>query len=115
VSSELVTPSGRLADRPGKTVIRWSGVSDSRDPSTHLSPFLFSLIPRLKSREVVIDFRGFEYMSSATVSPLINFVKSLNAEGIPTSLLFDPTVSWQKINAQCLRAIARTLPHVQVP
>lgn len=98
-----------------KTMLRWSGVSDSRDPATHLSPFFSSFITRLKSREVVIDFRDFEYMNSATVSPIINFVKNLDARGVNTTLLFDATVSWQKINAQCMRAIARTLSNVQVP
>lgn len=104
-----------VEDSPSKTMIRWSGVSDSRDPSIRLIPFFFNLLNWLQQKEVVVDFRGFEYMNSATVAPLINFVKNLDSKGIATTLLFDLSIPWQKVNAQCMRAIARTLSHVQVP
>ena len=100
---------------PGRVMLRWIGVSDTRDPSAHLAPFFLSLLDIVRDRSVTLDFRGFEYMNSATVSPIINLVKSLDAHRVPTTLLFDATVPWQKINAQCMRAISRTLSSVQVP
>lgn len=95
--------------------MRWLGVSDAREPAAHLTPFLSSLLDDLANRSVTVDFRDFEYMNSATVSPRINFVKSLDARGARIVLLFDNGVPWQKVNAQCMRAIARTLANVQVP
>jgi hypothetical protein len=99
---------------PAATV-EWLGVSDAREPSLQLSPFFASLLDQLATRPVTVDFRRFEYMNSATVSPIISFVKSLDARGARTTLLFDVSVPWQKVNAQCMRAIARTLSNVQVP
>lgn len=95
--------------------IRWRGIGDSRDPSAHLSPFFATLVASLGGRSVVVDFRELEYMNSAMVSPLIHLVKNLDAAGARTTLLFDATVPWQKANAHCMRAIGRTLSHVQVP
>jgi hypothetical protein len=95
--------------------VRWLGVSDSRDPAIHLLPYLTSLLDSLAGKDVFVDFREFEYMNSATVSPLINFVKNLDAKGARTTLAFDAKVPWQKVNAQCMRAIARTLSNVKVP
>jgi hypothetical protein len=42
-------------------------------------------------------------------------VKSLDAAGIRTTLLWDTAVPWQKANAHCMRAIGRILSHVTVP
>lgn len=97
------------------TMVRWKGISDTRDPASHLSPFFATLLESLGGKAVLVDFREFEYMNSAMVSPLIHFVKDLDAAGARTTLLFDTTVPWQKANAQCMRAIARTLSNVQVP
>jgi hypothetical protein len=104
-----VTPDDR-----GQLVVQWFGVSDSRDPSTDLVPFLAHLSESCRAKAVLIDFSKFEYMNSATVSPLINFIKQLDALGAWTTLRFDASVPWQKTNAQCMRAIARTLNHLTV-
>jgi len=97
------------------TTIRWSGVSDVREPATRLAPFFQGMLPSLNKKTTVVDFRRLEYMNSATVSPIINFVKTLDAHGVQTTLLFDLEVPWQRVNAQCMRAIARTLSRVRVP
>lgn len=97
------------------TTIRWSGVSDVREPAIQLTPFFLGLLRSIGEKPTVVDFRELEYMNSATVSPIINFVKTLDARGTQTTLLFNPEVPWQKINAQCMRAIARTLKKVHVP
>ena len=97
------------------TTVRWLGISDSRDPAVHLLPFLTSLLDELSGKDVLVDLRDLEYMNSATVSPLINFVKNLDAKGARTTLTFDASIPWQKVNAQCMRAIARTLSNVRVP
>ncbi len=101
------------ADQTNATV-DWLGTSDSRDPTKQLSPYLESLVESLKGKSVTVDFRRFEYMNSATVSPLINFVKKLDANGIKTTLLFDGSLNWQRLNAQCLKALASMLSCVEV-
>ena len=97
-----------------KATVDWLGTSDSRDPAQQLSPYLESLVGKLRGKSVTVDFRRFEYMNSATVSPLINFVKKLDANHIRTTLLFDGSLSWQRLNAQCLKALASMLSCVEV-
>ncbi|MEZ4221575.1 MAG: hypothetical protein R3B13_11660 [Polyangiaceae bacterium] len=94
--------------------MRWTGMCDARDPETILGPLFRRLTQELKGLNLTIDFREFEYMNSATVSPILQFIKKLDASDTPTTLLYDCTVNWQRINCQCMRAIARTLNHLQV-
>jgi hypothetical protein len=67
----------------------------------------------MKGAEVTVDFSKLEYMNSATVSPLINFVKTLDGICTRILVLFSET-DWQRTHLQCMRAIATTLRHVAV-
>ena len=62
----------------GRGTVAWRGVSDSRTPALFLRPVLRDLSEKMKGAEVTVDFTKLEYMNSATVSPLINFVKTLD-------------------------------------
>lgn len=103
-----------VEDHPGRAVVRWLGVSDTREPGERLTPFLESLIDQFEGKQVTIDFRQLGYMNSATVSPIIAFVKALDARGIRSTLLFDAALDWQRLNARSLDAISRLLSHVEV-
>lgn len=92
----------------------WRGVSEARDPDDALVPFLTGLADRLRAQKVSIDFRALEYMNSATVIPILQFVRRLDSEGAQTHVLYDQKVSWQRINFRCMKTIARTLTHVEV-
>jgi hypothetical protein len=98
----------------GAVRIVWRGESDIREPSEALVPFLLRLADGLKARRVTIDFRKFAYMNSATVSPIIQFVRRLDTNGAETVILYDRVVDWQRVNFNCMKTIARTLSHVQV-
>jgi hypothetical protein len=78
-----------------------------------LSPVLRDMSARMKDAEITVDFRKLEYMNSATVSPLITFVKNLDTAGTRVLVLFSDT-DWQRTHFQCMRAIARTLKNVLV-
>jgi hypothetical protein len=97
----------------GRGTIAWSGVSDSRTPSLFLRPVLRDLSEKMKGAEVTVDFTKLEYMNSATVSPLINFVKTLDNNCTRILVLFSET-DWQRTHLQCMRAIATTLRNVMV-
>jgi hypothetical protein len=97
----------------GVTLI-WSGLHDSRDPGLHLDPGLEQFVSTFKSKSLTIDFSGLEYMNSAAVSPIISFIRNLDAAQIPTSLVYNTSISWQRVTARCMRIIARTLNHIQV-
>jgi hypothetical protein len=97
----------------GRGTVAWSGVSDSRTPSNFLRPVLRDVLDKMKGAEVTVDFTKLEYMNSATVSPLINFVKALDVTCTRILVLFSET-DWQRTHLQCMRAIATTLRHVMV-
>jgi len=97
----------------GKGKVTWCGVSDSRTPAIFLRPILRELSERMKGVEVTVDFSKLEYMNSATVSPLINFVKTLDVSCKRTIVLFSAS-DWQRTHLQCMRAIATTLRNTQV-
>ena len=97
----------------GRGRVAWSGVSDSRTPGIFLRPVLRDLSEKMKGAEVTVDFTKLEYMNSATVSPLINFVKTLDGSCTRILVLFAGT-DWQRTHLQCMRAIATTLRHVMV-
>jgi hypothetical protein len=97
----------------GRGTVAWCGVSDSRTPGIFLRPVLRDLSEKMKGAEVTVDFSKLEYMNSATVSPLINFVKTLDGICTRILVLFSET-DWQRTHLQCMRAIATTLRHVAV-
>jgi hypothetical protein len=97
----------------GKGMVSWVGVSDSRTPGAFLRPVLAELTEKMKGAEVTVDFSKLEYMNSATVSPLMNFVKSLDDGCTRTVVLFSE-VDWQRTHLQCMRAVASTLRNVTV-
>jgi hypothetical protein len=96
-----------------KGTVTWCGVSDSRTPGLFLRPVLRDLSEKMKGAEVTVDFTKLEYMNSATVSPLINFVKTLDGTCTRILVLFSET-DWQRTHLQCMRAIATTLRNVAV-
>jgi anti-anti-sigma regulatory factor len=98
----------------GGVTMAWEGISDAREPERVLGTLLRRLATELKGQNATMDFRRFEYMNSATVSLIIQFIKLLDEQGTPLTLIYDTEVGWQRINCQCMRAIARTLNHLQV-
>jgi hypothetical protein len=102
-----------LADEPS-VHIKWEGVSDSRDPGTKLGQFLQEITPSLKERDVTIDFRSLEYVNSATVSPIVQFVKDLDGKTKSVTLLFNTSIFWQRTQYRCMRVIASALQRVEV-
>jgi anti-anti-sigma regulatory factor len=94
-------------------VVAWEGVSDARDPRAFLDSVMQQVVKDLTDFEVTIDFRRLEYMNSATVAPLIKFIKTLDASSSSVLVVFS-TADWQRTHYQCVKTIARTLKRVRV-
>ena len=102
------------ARQAGQAVlVEWRGVSDSRDPAAFLAPYLNRLLAKLESASVVVDFTRLEYMNSATVSPIIRFIRDLD-ETAEDVLVHFSDADWQLTHLRCMKAIARTLKRVRV-
>jgi hypothetical protein len=93
--------------------VAWAGISDSQTPAMFLRPVLKDVLDKMKGADVTLDFTKLEYMNSATVSPLIQFVKALDGACAHTRVLFSQA-DWQRTHLQCMRAIATTLKRVTV-
>jgi len=103
-----------LAVNDEEVTITWRGTSDDRNPHVFLTPLLTRLAMRATGKRVTVDFRPFEYMNSSTVGPLIAFIKTLDGRCSQATLLYDTSLSWQRVNFRCMRTIARTLKNVHV-
>ncbi len=97
----------------GAATVSLKGVSDARFPGHFLNPLIDEWVDKLKGSEVTVDLRQLEYMNSATVMPIINMVKRLDANGMPVRVVF-LDVDWQRIHGNCMSAIARTLRNVRI-
>jgi len=97
----------------GHITVSWLGVSDSRSPAAFLNPVIEQITRSAGGSAVTVDFTRLEYMNSATVTPLISLVKSLDQAKSRVLLLF-AEVDWQRTHLQCMKAIARTMSNVRV-
>jgi hypothetical protein len=97
----------------GQVTVSWLGVSDSRSPAAFLNPIIEQITRSAAGSQVTVDFTRLEYMNSATVTPLISLVKSLDQANVKVLLLF-AEVDWQRTHLQCMKAIARTMSNVRV-
>lgn len=91
----------------------WQGHCEIRAPELTLNPFLRELLPTLKGRKLTVDFRPFEYMSSATQSPILQFLKSLDRHQIPTRVIYNASLEWQRISYRCMKVLFRAMPLIQ--
>lgn len=91
----------------------WKGFSQLRTPEIVLDPFLREKVAEFKGRTVVVDFRQFEYMNSATQSPILQFLKSLDRNKIPTRVLYNAELEWQRTSYRCMKVLFRAIPSIQ--
>jgi hypothetical protein len=97
-----------------KVTMTFTGVSDAPDPDTFLVPLLSKLGEGCKGAAVTLDFRDLDYMNSATVAPLIGFMKDLDRTARSATLLWNAKKQWQRVNCKCMQTISRTLAKVKV-
>lgn len=104
----------QVSSSPAGFTMAWRGISDTREPDLVLVPFMQQLARKMRGKSVIVDFTAFEYMNSATVAPIVQFIKLLDAGETSTVLVYNTNVSWQRVSYVCMKAVARTLTHVEV-
>lgn len=110
-SDSLTITTRKKADG---TIMQWFGQSDSKNPSAVLGPYLEGCIAQLRNTRLTIDFSNLRYMNSSTVSPIIQFVKKLDAANIPTVVRYDKDSRWQATSFKALDAFSRMLSNLTV-
>jgi hypothetical protein len=90
------------------------GISDGRNPNIFFENMMTAIGFQIGERKIEIDLRGLEYMNSGTVAAIVNMTRGLDAKGVTTLLKYDSSINWQRTNARCMKAIARSLKHLRV-
>lgn len=98
----------------GRLTLIFHGVSDAKEPAPFFRTVQSALLPELRGKSVVLDFRLLEFMNSSTLGCIMLLIKELDARGIATLVRFDAQVDWQRINGQCMKAISRSLRNLSV-
>ena len=97
----------------GAATLIWKGFSQMRTPEFVLEPFLRERVAEFKGRTLTVDFRQFEYMNSATQSPILQFLKSLDRNKIPTRVLYNTQLEWQRTSYRCMKVLFQSMPNLQ--
>jgi hypothetical protein len=95
-------------------VVIWKGESDARNPRETLAPFLTALAGRIGSRAARITFAELKYMNSATVLPIMDFLKELSKHATNVTVEYRQELQWQVTSFRALRIVARGWKNVSV-
>lgn len=97
-----------------KVVMSWLGISNARDPSIEIDPYVDNVLNELNSREIELDFSRLEYMNSSTVTPIIRMIRALDKKNVKTLVIYQRTSKWQQASFKALGSLSKTLPNVSV-
>jgi hypothetical protein len=105
-------------DRPRPELIRldWRGRSAARRPDDVLDPYLSAVLEeaRLTMAGLELHFEWMEYLNSATVAVLVQFLHRARLAGLAVRFTYRPTVRWQRLSFEALRVFEHLDAMVQV-
>lgn len=93
--------------------IKWTGISKEMDPDAKLIPIMNTLLEDAQE-QLVLDFYDLEYINSASVVPVITFVKAADEKKINTVIRYNPQLSWQKSMFKAFTALTKILKHLSI-
>ena len=100
---------------PAVLLLAWKGQATERDPNKVLGPYLAQISEKAASgHTVVLDISHMEFMNSASMMQLVNFLRLLSEKSVPTRVLFSDTLNWQRVSHQCMTQLAQMLAGVQI-
>lgn len=92
--------------------MHWTGKSSLLYPQQVLRPYLDSIVPFIKGKNLEIDFRKLEYMNSGTVQPLVQFIKVLSELNTIIKILYNKGSNWQNLSFNALKSISSVLKNI---
>ena len=96
------------------TLVTWRGVSQFKDPSSILRPFVEELSDKLEGKSVIVDFTELEYMSSSTVPSIIYMCKIFDRKNIDTVVRYNKSSVWQTATFKGLKTLSGSLKRLKV-
>ncbi len=91
----------------------WHGHCETLIPSVVLNPYFKDLLATLQGKRLLMDFRQLEYTNSATQAPILQFLKNLDRNQIPTRVLYNSNMEWQRVSYRCMTVLFRARPQLQ--
>lgn len=92
----------------------WAGTSEAREPATYLLPYLDELVNELHGALVEVDFSAMDYMNSATIAPIVRFLRALDRHATKVRVLYDPTRTFQRTTFSAIKALGIVLRKLEV-
>ncbi len=88
----------------GWIILEWHGTISSSSPEDQLDPYFEQVIIEAKQEGMSVrcDFSELEHMSSATIAPLIQFLRKLAENEITAEFVYDAS---RKVHAASFRAL----------
>jgi hypothetical protein len=97
-----------------RQVVTWTGESDATRPEQNLGPVLLKLMTRLQGTLVELRFSKLTYMNSASVTPIMAFVRDLSAVAKHIRVSYRADLQWQNTSFRAMRVVARKWANVEV-
>lgn len=94
--------------------VRWTGELAVRNPREAVGTYLDLLRGSLRKQKVCVDFRDFEYMNSASVTVVMEFLRSATEVAQSVMVRYRPTLQWQKTFFGAMRVIARSWNNIDI-
>jgi hypothetical protein len=84
--------------------IVWTGRSTARDPVAFIGPVLSEALARSaeSGHELVLDFRGLEYMNSSTITPVIRILNEAKKGRSKLVVVYQRAAKWQELSFSAL-------------
>jgi hypothetical protein len=85
--------------------LHWKGKCSAQPPGDVLSPFLNGVLLESAALKLPLElhFEAMDYISSATVAYLVQFLRKARDRGVPVVLVYDSTRRWQRLNFEALQ------------
>jgi len=85
--------------------VTFKGKSVDRDPSDFITPVLSDCIEACtrQDKELVMDFRELEFMSSSTITPVSRILEMGRLQSNRIKIIYLKSKKWQDLNFSALR------------
>ena len=104
----------QIEDHNNEIIMKWKGKSRNKQPSETLIPYLNGIHQELKGKKLIIDFKDLQRMNSSTVPSIVLFIKTLEKNGVETTILYDNTLAWQKASFMALETVILRYSNISI-
>lgn len=97
-----------------RQVVIWTGESNATRPELNLDPVLAKLMTQLQGALVELRFGKLTYLNSASVTPIMAFLRELSAVAKHVRVSYRSDLQWQNTSFRAMRVVARKWSNVEV-